>query len=87
MPNATSKPVVLNAPLPAIKFHIVVTADGNPDIIPTNIIIEIPLPIPLFVISSPYHISNAVPAISEITTVNPVIKLLSIKIPDELYDR
>ena len=70
-----------------IKFQIEVTALGKPATIPTNIIIEIPLPIPLLVISSPSHISKAVPAINDITTVAPVINPLSMNIPIELYDR
>ena len=84
IPKEISNPVVLNVPVPIIKFQIVVTVLGSPETIPTNIIIEIPFPIPLLVISSPSHISKAVPAISEITTVNPVANPESINIPEDL---
>ena len=87
IPNDIKSPVVLNTPEPIIKFQIVVIAPGNPDIIPTNIIIDIPFPIPLFVISSPSHINKAVPAIKEITTVNPVINPVFMNIPVEPYDK
>ena len=60
---------------------------GNPDIIPTNIIIDIPFPIPLLVICSPSHIKSAVPAIRDITVNAPPIKLVSKNIPEDLYEK
>ena len=83
--KAVNNPTVLNAPVPNIKSQIIVTALGNPEMIPTNIIIEIPFPIPLFVIWSPNHIKSDVPAISEITTKNPVKKSVLTNIPEDLY--
>ena len=55
--------------------------------IPTNIIIDIPFPIPLLVICSPSHIKSAVPAINDITTIAPVNIPEFIKIPEFLYER
>ena len=57
-----------------INLYIVFTAVGKPDIIPTNIIIEIPLPIPFDVICSPNHIKSAVPATNDNTIIAPVPK-------------
>ena len=80
------KPVVLNPiPVTNINLYIVVTADGNEDIIPINIINDIPFPIPLFVICSPSHISNAVPATNDITTRAPVVNPWLINTPYALY--
>ena len=64
-----------------IKRYIVTNTDGNLDIIPIKIIKEIPFPIPLFVICSPSHISNEVPAINPATIIAPVRKLLFTKTP------
>ena len=63
---------MLNPLAVIIKLYIVVTADGNEAIIPMNIIIDIPLPIPLLVICSPSHIKSAVPATNESTINAPV---------------
>ena len=83
-PSAINNPVVLN-PLSVItKFHKVVTKLGNPEIIPIKIIIEIPFPIPLFVISSPSHINIDVPATNEITTKAAVEKFVLTNIPEDL---
>ena len=80
-PKAVNNPVVVNVPPVNISlFQIDTIASGSPATIPTNINIEIPFPIPLLVICSPSHINNAVPAINDITTTIPVIKLLSTKI-------
>ena len=84
--NAINNPVVLNPVLVIIKFHSVVTKLGNPEIIPIKIIIEIPFPIPLFVISSPSHINIDVPATSDITTRAPVENSVFTNIPEDLYD-
>ena len=62
---------MLNPDSVIIKDQIELTALGNLDTIPIKIIIETPLPIPLLVIWSPSHISNAVPAISPVTTNTP----------------
>ena len=53
-------------------------------IIPIKIIIEIPFPIPLFVISSPSHINIDVPATNEITTKAAVEKFVLTNIPEDL---
>ena len=45
-------------------------ADGSPEIILANMIIEIPFPIPLSVICSPSHIKNIVPVTSVTQAVN-----------------
>ncbi len=71
-PKESSNPVVLNPDDVNIKLYIVVTTDGNDDTIPTKIITEIPFPIPLFVIWSPSHINNAVPATNDRTINAPV---------------
>ena len=84
IPIAISNPVVLNPASVIIKFHNVVTKLGKPDMIPTNIIIEIPFPIPLLVISSPSHINIDVPATKAITTIAPVAKFVFTKIPEDL---
>ena len=72
IPSAISNPVVLNVPLPNTNPHKVVATDGKLETIPIKIIIEIPFPIPLFVICSPNHIRSAVPATNESTTNIPV---------------
>ena len=87
IPIVVINPIVLNPDDVTIKFHIVVTAPGNPDIIPINIIIDIPFPIPLLVICSPSHISKDVPATNEATTNVPVSHPSLINIPDFLYDK
>ena len=46
--------------------------------------IEIPFPIPLFVISSPSHINIDVPATNEITTKAAVEKFVLTNIPEDL---
>ena len=43
-----------------------------------------PFPIPLLVICSPNHIRSPVPAIKDITTVNPVKNPSPTKIPADL---
>ena len=83
IPIAINNPVVLNPLLANIKFHNVVTKLGNPEMIPMNIIIEIPFPIPLFVISSPSHINIDVPATRDITTKAAVEKFVFINIPED----
>ena len=45
-----------------------ITVNGNLDIIPPNIISDIPFPIPFSVICSPNHIRKAVPAVKVNTT-------------------
>jgi len=87
IPIAVINPIVLNPDDVTIKFQIVVTAPGNPDIIPMNIIIDIPFPIPLLVICSPSHISKDVPATNEETTNIPVSHPSLMNIPAFLYDR
>ena len=72
IPREINNPVVLNPLAVIINLYIVVTADGNEAIIPMNIIIDIPLPIPLLVICSPSHIKSAVPATNESTINAPV---------------
>lgn len=62
-----------------------ITEFGNDATIPANISIEIPLPIPFFVIFSPSHTKNAVPAKNDITTVIPVIHPGFINNPCLLY--
>ena len=69
---------------PTIKFHKVTKADGNPDIIPMKIIIEIPLPTPLLVICSPSHIRIDVPVIKDATITAPVKNPGFLNIPEEL---
>jgi hypothetical protein len=56
-----NSPVLANSSVPP-------TAVGNPDTILTNIIIEIPLPIPFSEICSPSHIRNIVP-VTRVTMV------------------
>ena len=87
IPNAVISPTVLNPELVNINFQIVVIPDGNPDIIPTNIIIEIPFPIPLLEICSPSHINNDVPATSVETTNIPVNHPFETNTPVDLYAR
>ena len=87
IPSAVNNPVVLKIPAWNNKAQICGITVGSPAIIPTNIIIDIPLPIPLLVICSPSHIKSAVPAISDKTTVNPVKFPVLINIPEFLYDR
>ena len=84
IPNAVISPVVLNPALVNTKLYKVVTTAGKLEIIPINIIIEIPFPIPLLVICSPSHISKAVPAIKDNTTKKPVKNPGLIKIPELL---
>jgi len=64
---------VLNPLSVKINPHNVVTKLGNPETIPTNIIIEIPFPIPLLVIWSPNHINSEVPP-TRPTTTNALVK-------------
>ena len=87
IPNDVINPIVLNPDDVTIRFHIVVTAVGNPDIIPIKIIIDIPFPIPLLVICSPSHINREVPVTNDVTTSAPVNHPSFINIPDFLYDR
>ena len=84
IPNDINNPVVLNPLLVNIKFHNVVANLGNPEIIPIKIIIEIPFPIPLFVISSPSHINIDVPATNDITTRAAVENSVFTNIPEDL---
>ena len=81
---AVTNPTVLNPVSVTIKFHKETTVAGNLDIIPIKIIIEIPFPIPLFVICSPSHINIAVPVIKETTTNKPVKNPGLINIPEDL---
>ena len=81
---AISIPVVLTPSVVTINLHNVTNPDGILEMIPTKIIIEIPFPIPLLVISSPNHISTDVPATNDITTTNPVKNPGLINIPDLL---
>ena len=54
-------------------------SDGILDMIPTNIIIELPLPKPFSVILSPIHITSILPATKVIITVETKNKLLDCK--------
>jgi len=78
---------VLNPLSVKINPHNVVTKLGSPETIPTNIIIEIPFPIPLLVIWSPNHINSEVPPTSPTTTNAPVKKSVLTNIPALLYDK
>ena len=68
---AITVPIALNEP-PSITYVLTteLTAVGILDTIPAKIIIEIPLPKPFSVISSPSHTINAVPAVN----VNTITK-------------
>ena len=83
-PNAVNNPVVLNPSEVIIKSFNVPTKLGKPEMIPTKIIIEIPFPIPLLLISSPSHISIDVPATNDITISVAVPKLVFTNTPEFL---
>ena len=68
-----------------------ITEFGNDATIPANISIEIPLPIPFFVIFSPSHTKNAVPAIDTSsviqigdTKVNPSGRMMATQIVSKI---
>ena len=84
IPNTINSPVVEKPAEVNINLYNDTTPLGNPAIIPIKIIIEIPFPTPFAVICSPNHISSAVPATNDKTTKNPVIKVVSTNIPDDL---
>ena len=58
---------------PCANVNKAVAPDGIRDMIPTNTIIDIPLPIPYSVTLSPNQVSKAVPATSEVmNNINPI---------------